>query len=396
MRNNLKFEMNRKIVILNPNKTNLAGKTVRDFFFQSKVPPKFNFLLKLINQKKITIYCDRDCLSLKLNFIKNEKINNIFFFFLRYIEIYLCLIINNVSIFKASIIFDKKKISREDIFFSFSHRVIDKTDDFANTILNLDCIKVFHLSHYIFFTKSIVDNIKNKTNIHFVAENNLYKNSDYFKRHFYSYKGKFLNLPYSVRKKFIKIDNYQNRQNKCMAIGSYQDISNQIHQMKEFYNFYQQLTIHPLRKLIDELCNNNNDFIDNYISKITDHKNYDKRKYYDFDLVSKFNSYKMFICPEELGDLPGISFAEGMMCGSAYIGAHNDMYTDLGMKDGLNYISHNGHYEDIVDKILFYQNNGKILENIANRGHEIAKKLFNDNYVINNFLNFLYNLKYKT
>jgi hypothetical protein len=386
--------MKRKIIILNPNKTNLIGKKVQDFFLRSKIPPKYDFLLKLINEKKIIIYCDKDSLSIKLYFIKNIKIKNFLFYFIKYVEIYLWLIINKISIFKASIFFDKKIISKEDILFSFSHQVIDKNDAFTNEILSLDCIKVFHLSHYIFFTKKIADNIKNKININFIAENNLYKNSNYFKKHFTFFNGKFLGLPFSVRKKFIKINNYENRKNKCMAIGTYQDILGQINnEAKDFFNFYKQSTIHPLRKLIDESCKNKNDFIDNFTSKITNVKRYDKRKYYDFDLVSKFNSYKMFICPEELGDLPGISFAEGMMCGSAYIGAHNDMYADLGMKDGINYIAHDGSYEDIIDKILFYQNNNKILEYIANRGHEIAKKLFNDDYVVNKFLNFLYNLE---
>ena len=69
----------------------------------------------------------------------------------------------------------------------------------------------------------------------------------------------------------------------------------------------------------------------------------------------------MFICGEELGDLPGISFAEGMRNQGVYLGnGKNYCYKDLGMIDGVHYIAHNNEINDIVDKIKFYK---KILIN---------------------------------
>ena len=43
-----------------------------------------------------------------------------------------------------------------------------------------------------------------------------------------------------------------------------------------------------------------------------------KREYYKFDIVKLFNGYQMFVCPEEICDLPGIGFIEGMACGCLY------------------------------------------------------------------------------
>jgi len=91
----------------------------------------------------------------------------------------------------------------------------------------------------------------------------------------------------------------------------------------------------------------------------------------------------MFIVGEEYGDLPGVSFAEGMKTGSVYLGYENDIYKDLGMIDGVHYISHNNTVEDIVDKIIFYQSNIDKLDNISRNGLDLAVEKFNETYVIN-------------
>ena len=90
----------------------------------------------------------------------------------------------------------------------------------------------------------------------------------------------------------------------------------------------------------------------------------------------------MFICGEELGDLPGISFAEGMRTGCVYLGnGKNYCYKDLGMIDGVHYIAHNNEINDIVDKIKFYKKNINKLENISKSGYELACQKFDENYV---------------
>ena len=392
--------MRRKIFILNPNKSVLFGRPLRDFINRSKLTPKLSYFIELIRNKKIIIYCDNNSPSFnldKLNFLLSYKIKKIFLFFFKYIEIYLWLIINNYPIIGTTIIFNKKIINSNDILLSVSHNVIDKFDDYSKEILNLNCIKLFFLSHYIFLTKNISKNVENNNNIYFIAENNLPQNSNYFKKFFHFYKNEFLCLPFVARKKFIKKISFNDRVTKCLAVGSYQKFSTVKinNEFKDAFDFYKEKTIHPLRLLISELNSHPNNFIDSYLSEILDPKKYYNRKYYDIDFVGMFNSYKMFICPEELGDLPGISFVEGMMCGSAYIGNSNNMYVDLGLKDGISYIAHNGNYNDIIDKIKFYQSNIFLLEKIAERGHEIAKKLFNSNYVLSKFFKFSNNLVYK-
>ena len=118
--------------------------------------------------------------------------------------------------------------------------------------------------------------------------------------------------------------------------------------MAPLLNFYKQNTVHPIRKEIFENKDTYKDYIECLNAPVIKNQDYKLRKYYDIDIVEKFNSFQMFICGEELGDLPGISFAEGMRTGCVYLGnGKNYCYKDLGMIDGVHYIAHNNEINDI-------------------------------------------------
>lgn len=118
-----------------------------------------------------------------------------------------------------------------------------------------------------------------------------------------------------------------------------------------------------------------------------------QKKYYSFDMVEKFNEYKMCIVGEEILGVPGIGFAEGMACGAAYIGLDSPMYTDLGLYPGIHYIAYNGTKEDLRAKIEYYQMNEhqKELEQIAKTGCEYVREHFNGNAVAEKLLNDMIN-----
>ena len=62
-----------------------------------------------------------------------------------------------------------------------------------------------------------------------------------------------------------------------------------------------------IRKEILENKDTYKDYIECLNAPVIKNQDYKLRKYYDIDIVEKFNSFQMFICGEELGDLPGIS-----------------------------------------------------------------------------------------
>ena len=104
-----------------------------------------------------------------------------------------------------------------------------------------------------------------------------------------------------------------------------------------------------------------------------------QKKYYSFDMVEAFNSYKMCIVGEEILGIPGIGFVEGMACGCAYLGVDSPAYRDWGLVPGVHFISYDGSKEDLKAKIEYYQKdeNQEELEKIARTGCEYVRSHFN-------------------
>ena len=111
-----------------------------------------------------------------------------------------------------------------------------------------------------------------------------------------------------------------------------------------------------------------------------------QRNYYNADIVQFFNSYRMFAVPEEICDLPGISFIEGMACGTAYFGLDNPMYRDIGMIPGVHYVAYDGTLEHLLERVAYYQQHADELEQIAEQGYQIAHTTLSSDKVYSMFL----------
>ena len=104
-----------------------------------------------------------------------------------------------------------------------------------------------------------------------------------------------------------------------------------------------------------------------------------QKAYYSFDMVEKFNDYKMCVVGEEIMGIPGVGFVEGMASGCAYIGQTVGYYEDYGMIEGVHYIGYDGSLEDLKKKISYYQRpeHQEELEKIAKTGCEFVRSNFN-------------------
>jgi glycosyltransferase involved in cell wall biosynthesis len=249
----------------------------------------------------------------------------------------------------------------------------------------------------------------------------LSSNSSYFRHYFNWYDKEVLILPFVAQSRFQNNIAFEKRINKVLSTGT------NTQKMKEddFISFFHTDILQPMRSEIIE----NIDLLKNYIdpminnlqsSNITiihkEKSNLSKFKYFLFsdlarliklilkgffnikldnlkndsnyykvDIVEKYNSYKMFIVPEEIIGVPGIGFIEGMNCGCAYIGVDGPMYNDLGMIAGTHFISYDGTMDDLKTKIDYYQKNEKVLEKIAMNGYQFAKNNFDPNKIANSF-----------
>jgi len=233
----------------------------------------------------------------------------------------------------------------------------------------------------------------------FVSENNLSKNSEYFRRFFYYYKKNVYVLPFVFEDRFINYQSFGDRRNKVFVSGSLTLWDKHEHSLQDFFEFYETNNYHPGRELVlinkDKLINEMDVFVrcidlrSNRKIRLDAHQNY----YKSFNIVQKLNSYRMFMSPEEIHDLPSIGFVEGMACGSAYIGKSDPMYDDIGLKDGVHFIAYDGSLSDLKEKIHYFQLHEEELERIAITGYRFVHEHFNGEVVAKKFVDDIVNIK---
>jgi len=381
-----------RVVFHNPHTNLVFGRTVLDFLIRNYSYKKYQYLLTYLIKNKVEflIYNDKADSSLP---------SYLSVFIPSTIELYVWCIINNINPFKTNITSDISKIDTQDIFFSFSLKNLDTEYSGLDNISKARFLKVFHLTHFVQNTSRIAKNARKLNIDYFVAENNLSKNSNYFKKYFPFYKNIVYTLPFVYQKRFVNKRDFKSRKNKCIATGTLVNIkeTGNPNDFKDFYNFYKIDFLQPERQKILKNKKKLSKYIDCYISNLYEKKLKrnnvgmvnrlwnkihnafisTKREYLKFNIVDKYNEYKMFINGEEINDLPGIGMVEGMACGAVYIGKRDSMYKDIGMIDKIHYIGYDGTIEDLVKKIKYYQKHEYKLELIAKNGTKFAKEMFN-------------------
>jgi len=308
---------------------------------------------------------------------------------------YVWAIYNNINPCKFKIITDAKKLKDDDVIFMFVYgNFTNQNGEITETRKNLNtqigqskAFKIVHLTHYMYHADIASINC-NKSNIDlFVAENNLYKNSAFFRTTFDWYKKDAYVLPFVPKDKYKRFKPFKERVNKVIATGTITFPMDD----NTFVSFFKQSKLQPMRNEIYQNSENLNIYLDSIISPINEGGvSYPKQQqYFNYNIVELYNNYKMFVVPEEISGLPGIGFVEGMNCGSAFIGLNDPMYTDIGLIDKVNFIGYDGTLTDLKFKIGYYQIHQNELEKIAENGYKLVKEKFNKIKVTEDFLNYI-------
>ena len=259
------------------------------------------------------------------------------------------------------------------------------------------------------------ERIKNANIDCFISESNLQKNSEIFRRYYHIDKPWIIH-PFVYQERFKPIKPFAERKNKVFSTGT---ITYKTH--KEFIDTYGDPCDQPARKFVKDNPEFFKDTVDCFSSdylegsdrkeiKSTDwkivqlwkkiHNRFHtghQKKYFSFNMVEKFNEYKMCLLGEEILGVPGIGFVEGMACGCAYIGLDSDMYRDYGLIPGVHYITYDGTKEGLRAVVEHYQKeeNQVELERIAKKGCEYVRANFTGDVVAKKLLGELIEAKIK-
>lgn len=408
--------------------------TVPSYFSRTRSVGKYDYLFDYVykHNKRLTVL------------INNAGSEPVFKGFMRFlnkpvVEFYAWLLLNRLNPFKFKIIGSAGSLTANDCLFSFIYGNFTYVtpnfsvprEPFVEDLKNSKALKIVHLSHYGYCASVGSLNTRRSGIDLFIGENNLRRNNSFFRHYYDWYQGDVYTLPYVPQRRFVSKTKFAQRITKALATGT------NTHKMTDgdFTSFFNDNRLQPLRAEISENSIKLEAYIDSLITNIVADKvkhNVDQRtrnvvvsyfiklfkyctidlyilfriiwrairgkkqrlvgnqkKYYNIDIVEKYNQYQMFVVPEEVIGLPGIGFVEGMACGCAYIGLRDPMYSDIGLIDGVHYVAYDGSLNGLVDKISYYQKNPELLEEIALNGYNYVKENFNENKVVKDLLKYL-------
>lgn len=392
--------MGKRIIFVNLHSDWMLLKTASVYIFKFSAAIKHGYLLKYLLEQSDYEVCnyinDRGFSWLRNDNEKLMKLLNIF----RYVENRKTMKVNGIDKKKITIIHDISEIRQDDIVILYNN-----CKDNFRKMSGVDAFKALSLLHFQGIESE--NNLINNINISCIfCEVNLETSCELYRRYYHVDKPWVVH-PFVYAERFQNKKPFNERKNMAFATGT---ITYKLH--KEFLSTYGDSCDQPTRKQIKDnpdffkgtvYCTSSDYLEDNAGLKIksTDilpmkiyKKIYNRlftgkqKKYFSFDMVEAFNSYKMCIVGEEILGIPGIGFVEGMACGCAYIGQDMPAYRDWGLIPGVHYITYDGSKEDLKRVIEYYQmdEHQEELEKIANTGCEYVRTHFNGNAVAKNLM----------
>ena len=392
----------RRIIFINLHANEFLVKTLNKIIFGQSAAVKHRYLLDYLLERddiEVGTFITRRGLSLSYT-TQNPALQS-----LRFWEHNKVLKDNGIDRKKITVIKKETDIRPDDILVAYSL--------YSPTQLcfrNLpDCVRVMCRIHFA----TVHSKLEETFHPHVMYnESNLRKYSGMWRRDYPWFKNEFITHPFVFQDRFKRIVPFKDRKDKAIGVGT-------ITYMHHIVDFYGEPCAQPARRNCRELAKDRPELIDSYIFDYEEDRQ-DKtvkpstnpvirfyrrihskmtvghqKQYFSFNMVDKFNEYKIAVVGEEVMGIPGIGFVEAMACGCAYIGQTVGYYEDYGMKEGVHYIGYDGSKEDLIAKLEYWERpeNQDKLEEIANNGYNFVHNNFNKEVVAQNLIEKLLSIK---
>ena len=384
-----------RIVFVNLHGNEFLVKTLNKYIFKQSVAIKHKYFLDYLLSRddvEVCSYINKRGLSL------SYSTHNRFLQSFRFLEHKIALKKNGIPAKKVTVLKHESDIRHDDIVVLY--QLFGPQFDFSKRP------DAFIANSQLHFSVTNAEALHRLDPDLMYNESNLSKRFVGFGEYFGWFKKQYMVIPFVFAERFKVVKPFAERQNKAMSVGT-------ITYPGYLVKYYGTDCLQPARKQIYDNAEQLKPWIDCYSSdyleddkqmKTKDSDNaikkvlvrlHDKfftghqKKYYSFNMVDKFNDYKMCIVGEEITGLPGIGFVEGMACGCAYIGQTVGYYEDYGMKEGVHYIGYDGTLDDLKTKISYYQapEHQQELETIAKAGCDFVRSHFNGPAAAESLLN---------
>jgi len=269
--------------------------------------------------------------------------------------------LNNL-LYSACKVVRVEDVGKDDVILAFSYKAASGCFEKRLKYLSSARAVVFHLSHYFVSTGEKSENMRKLENVYLGGDSDISGNS-YFKEHFSWYKRPFLVLPFSVAPRFQMRQSYYDRENRCVATGSFHDLAMEKPSFK--YSDYMKssgtATYHPLRRAIFKEKERLSELIACHVSpyrkyeegvfrSFLSHFSVSQKKYFAQDIVLIYNQYKYAVVGEELSGFPALGAFEAMACGTLLLGDPS-CYKGLGLVENQHYVAYDGTLPGLLSTI---------------------------------------------
>lgn len=384
-----------RIVFVNLHANEFLVKTLNKFIFKQSVAIKHKYILDyLLSRDDVEVCSFINKRGLSLSYSTRNRFLQSF----RFLDHRITMHKNGIPMSKIKVLKHEDEIRHDDLVILYQifgpQFEFDKRPDAFIAVSQLH----FALSASAMMEKVDPDLMFNESNMQqrFVG----------FNEYFGWFHKQYMVIPFVFAPRFKVIKPFAERQNKAVSVGT-------VTYPGYLIKYYGHDCLQPARKQVYDNARELTPWVDCFNSdyleddKLSKHSANDsklvrtfkrlhdkffvghQKKYYSFDMVEKFNDYKMCIVGEEIVGLPGIGFVEGMACGCAYLGQTVGYYEDYGMKEGVHYIGYDGTLDDLKAKITYYQQpeHQQELETIAKNGCEFVRSHFNGPAAAESLLN---------
>lgn len=385
-----------RIVFVNLHGNEFLVKTLNKFIFKQSVAIKHKYLLDyLLSRDDVEVCSFINKRGLSLSYTSHNRFLHSF----RFLDHRITMKKNGIPMDKIKVLKRESEIRHDDIVILY--QVFGPQFDFDERPDAFIAVSQLH------FAPVAAPLVKRVDPDLMYNESNLQQRFVGFDKYFGWFKKQYLVIPFVFAERFKVVKPFAERQNKAVSVGT---ITYPGGYLVECYGIN---CLQPARKQIYDNAKEltpwidcfNSDYLEDVKSVNTStsapkfikafRRLHDKfftghqKKYYSFDMVEKFNDYKMCVVGEEINGLPGIGFVEGMACGCAYLGQTVGYYEDYGMKEGVHYIGYDGTLDDLKAKISYYQEpeHQQELETIATAGCEFVRSHFNGPAAAESLLN---------
>ena len=384
-----------RVVFVNLHGNEFLLKTLNKYIFKQSVAIKHKYILDYLLSRddvEVCSYINRRGLSL------SYSTRNRFLQSFRFIEHHIAMWKNGIPQKKVTVLKHESDIRHDDIVIVY--QLFEAQFDFKKRPDAFIALSQLH------FTVDQADAMAKLDPDLMYNESDMQKRFIAFDKYFGWFRKQYLVIPFVFAERFKVVKPFAERQNKAVSVGT-------VTYPSYIRQYYGTNCLQPARKQVYDNAEELKPWVDCFNSDfLADDKPYNvskkvgpirkiinrlhdkfflgrQKKYYSFDMVEKFNDYKMCVVGEEITGLPGIGFVEGMASGCAYIGQTVGYYEDYGMKEGVHYIGYDGSLDDLKAKISYYQQpeHQQELEIIAKAGCEFVRSHFNGTAAAESLLN---------